>query len=123
MAQGWLTQAQQQEYELIDRAATSACIQAEQQCHKFKMGNVPRTPDLTKAINRVLYWKGVILRATGHRVGTSVLRTRAKKGGMSHNLTTLHLLIEGLQNELKKAYCHYHTLKMTHRVAIHGLGN
>jgi len=90
MAQGQLTWAQQQEYELIDWVATSACIQAEWQCHKFKMGVAPWTPDLTKAINQVLYRGDMILYTTRHRVGTSVLRTHAKKWNASspNDLTT-----------------------------------
>jgi len=59
-------------------------------------------------INKVLYWKGVISRAKGHRVSTLVLWHHAKKGGLNHNMMAIHLPMEDLQDELKKAYCQYH---------------
>jgi len=89
----------------------SACIQAEKQCHKFKMGWIPWTPDLTKMINQILYWKGVISWAQGHRVGTSVLRIYIHKGGLQHNITILQFPLDRLQDELAKAYHWYHKFK------------
>jgi len=65
-----LTRAQQQEYEELDRTATFTRLSAEKHCRKFKMGQVPWTPDLTRKIYRILYWKGVASRAQGHRIGT-----------------------------------------------------
>jgi len=41
---------------------------------------------LPKVINQVLYWKGIMLRAQGQCIGTSVLKMQAKKGGLAHNL-------------------------------------
>jgi len=111
MTKGWLMWEQQQEYESLDCTATSARIQAEWQCRKLKMGKIPWSPDLMRAINWVLYWKGMILRANGHQIGTSVLHTPACKGGFEHNIMSIHLLMETLQDELAKAYCWYHQLK------------
>jgi len=68
-----LTREQQHTYEELDRVVSTARLQAEKQCQKFRMGNVPWTPDLTKRIYRILYWKGLIGWALGWRVGTSVL--------------------------------------------------
>jgi len=68
-----LNREQQHVYEELDRVVSTGRLQAEKQCRKFKMGNVPWTPDLTKQIYRILYWKGLIGWALGRRVGTSVL--------------------------------------------------
>jgi len=76
---GWLTQDQQYEYKAIDQAATMTRISAECQCWKLKMGKAPWSPDLTTAIYWVLFWKGVLLCTNGHRVGSSVLQSQAKK--------------------------------------------
>jgi len=68
-----LTRAQQQEYEALDRTATSTRLSAKKHCRKFKMGQDPWTLDLTRKIYRILYWKGVASHAQGHRIRTSVL--------------------------------------------------
>jgi len=68
-----LTRAQMQEYEQINWEVTVGHLQAECHCQKLKMGKVPWSPTLTKAINNVLYWKGVIAKTWGRRVGTLVL--------------------------------------------------
>jgi len=72
-----MTREQQQEYKELNRVATAARLLAEKQCHKFKMGQVSWTLDLTKKIYWILYWKGIISHALGCWVGTSVLQTRA----------------------------------------------
>jgi len=64
-----------------------------------------------RAINWVLYWKGMILQANSHQMGTSVLRTRARKGGFQHNLMSIHIPMVSHQDELAKAYHQYHQLK------------
>jgi len=111
ISQNRLTRAQQQEYEDLDRTVTTACLLTEKQCRKFKMGKVPWTPDLSKKIYCILYWKGVMSRTLGQRVGTLVLRTRAHKAGFEHSLTVLHLLMETLQEKVLKAAHQYRQLK------------
>jgi len=106
-----LMREQQQEYEEIDRVATTARQLAEKQCRKFKMGKVPWTPDLTKKIYQILYWKGVISQVLGRHVGTLVLRTRARKGGLQHSLQVLQSPMEQLQSKLAKAYRQYQRTK------------
>jgi len=75
------------------------------------MGQVPWTPDLTKKIYHILYWKGVISCVLGCRVRTSVLRTRACKARFQHSLDVLQLPMETLQNNVAKAACQYWQLK------------
>jgi len=80
------------------------------------MGQVPWTPDLTRKIYRILYWKGVISRALGRRIGTSVLRSQAHKAGLQHSLVAIHLPMETLQNNVAKATRQYrHTKKDSNR--------
>jgi len=102
-----MTWEQQQAYEELDCTATTACLLAEKQCRKFKMGQVPWTPDLTRKIYRILYWKGVISCVLGHRVGTSVLRTRACKAGLDRFLSVRHFPMETLKNNAAKAIQQY----------------
>jgi len=111
ISQNHLTRAQQQEYEELDRMVTTARLLAEKQCHKFKMGKVPWTPDLSKKIYCILYWKGVMAHALGRRVGTLVLRTRAHKAGFEHSLKVLQLPMETLQEKVSKATRQYRQLK------------
>jgi len=54
-----LTISQQLEYESIDKAATKLKQYAENKCRKLKAGTVPWCPQVSKAINRILYWKGL----------------------------------------------------------------
>jgi len=54
-----LTQSQQIEYESIDKATTELKRYAENKCRKLKAGTVPWCPQVSKAINRILYWKGL----------------------------------------------------------------
>ncbi len=102
-----MTHTQQQEYEDLDWTVTTARLLAEKQCQKFKMGQVPWTPDLTRKIYRILYWKGVISRALGRRIGTSVLRSQACKAGLQHSLEVIHLPMETLKNNVAKAIQQY----------------
>ncbi len=102
-----LTREQQHTYEELDRVVSMARLQAEKQCQKFKMGNILWTPDLTKRIYRILYWKGIIARALGQRVGTSVLRSRARKAGIQHLFEATQLPLEQLQRNVTTATRQY----------------
>jgi len=54
-----LTRKQQKLLEAIDEETTKAKLTAEQMCRKLLVGKVQWCPQLTKAIARILYWKGV----------------------------------------------------------------
>jgi len=109
--QGWLTWDQQREYETIDWEATAAWILAECWCCKFKFSKIHWSLEKTMAIYWVLYWKGVCSRENRYWVGSSVLQSRIKKGGLTHNLNVVHLPAETLKEELQKAYWRYHQHK------------
>ncbi len=54
------TISQQLEYESIDKKATELKRHAENKCQKLKAGTVPWCPQVSKAINHILYWKGLL---------------------------------------------------------------
>jgi len=70
-----LMHIQIQEYALLDCKISAGKLQAEQNCRKLKMNQVPWSPSLIKAIYWVLYWKGVLAKAKGHQIGISVLHS------------------------------------------------
>jgi len=74
-----LMQSQQTEYESIDKASTELKRYAENKCRKIKAGVVPWCPQVSKAINRILYWKGLQSQLKGCKIGSSVLRQREKR--------------------------------------------
>jgi len=59
----------------------------------------------------VLYWKGVIAKAQGQRVGTLVLHSQAKKCSLNHDLNTSQQPKAQLKISLTKAYQQYSQLK------------
>jgi len=75
------------------------------------MGWVPWNLSQTKAIDRVLYWKGILAKSRGQSIGSLVLWHQAKKGGVTHNLNAMHWPAEQLQAELMWAYRQYDCLK------------
>jgi len=80
---GWLMQRQQDEYKSIDKAATELKRHAEKQCRKIWAGEVQWCPMVSKAINRILYWKGLWSQLNGCAIGCSVLWQQAKKEAYS----------------------------------------
>jgi len=56
----FLTKTQQAEYKAIDKAATEYKRNAEMKCRKFHAGAVLWCPQVSCAINRILYWKGLL---------------------------------------------------------------
>jgi len=70
---GRLTLRQQEEYESIDKAATELKRHTEKQCRKIRVGAVQWCPLVSKAINRILYWKGLWSQLHGCVIGCSIL--------------------------------------------------
>jgi len=72
----------------------------ENHCHKFKNGQVQWCPQVTMAINKILFWKSILKQETGSKVGLSILRTRARKARIDqipypgdYQIATLHEMI------------------------------
>jgi len=99
-----LTHTQIQEYELLDHKISAGKLQAEWNHRNLKMNQVPWSPSLMKAIYWVLYWKGVLVKANGHQIGTSVLHSQVKKGGISHELEVIHCPEAQIEANLSRAY-------------------
>ncbi len=107
----WITKSQVWEFKNINHVVTGTKLAAERQCHKLKIGNVPWCPSLTKAIQQILYWKGVLTKTCSGHIGTSVLRCRAKKAGLVHDLQQITRSKTELQDKIKKAFQKYNWLK------------
>jgi len=106
-----MTQAQIQAYEQLDCEITVGTLQPECHCQKLKMNQVLWSPALTKVIYWVLYWKGMIAKAKGKRIGTSVLQSWAKKESLCHDLEVINHPDEQLEVHLAWMYQQYHRLK------------
>jgi len=74
-----LTRQQKWDYEEIDRLSSDAKRYSETKCRKLTVGKVQWCPKLTRAISRILYWKGLRKRLTGGNIGAQYLHRLAKK--------------------------------------------
>jgi len=99
-----LTKAQQAEYETLDNIVIDAKRFAERHCQKIKAGKIPWCPQVSRCMNRILYWKGLLCRIQGACIGLSVLRTWAKKAGILHSQVSLAIPIETLHSNIAAAY-------------------
>jgi len=86
-----LTKTQQAEYEAIDKAATKYKRHIETKCHKLNAGTVPWCPQVSQAINCILYWKGMLSHQQGCAIGSSILRSQAKKASIDQHVANFTL--------------------------------
>jgi len=91
---------------------TEAKRGAENQCRKFKNGQVQWCPQVTAAINKILFWKSILKWEIGGKVGLLILCTQAQKAKIdtipyqgNYQLETLHKII-------LKAYKPFNGLKL-----------
>jgi len=68
-----LTVKKEHEFKQLDKEITEAKIKAERQCWKIKAGRYGWTPELNKAIQTVLYWKGIEKCQKGGKIGKDIL--------------------------------------------------
>jgi len=88
----------------IDNIITAAKRGAENHCHKLKCGQVQWCPQVTVAINKILFWKSILKRESGRKVGLSILKKQAKKAGIDYPIPTVKTFIS-------KAYKQFWHLK------------
>jgi len=106
-----LTKAQQTEYEALDNISTNSKQFAECHCRKIKAGNIPWCLQVSHSINRILYWKGLLSKILGCKIGTLVLCTRAKKAGITHNSDSLAFSPKAIQNHIAATYQTFNRLR------------
>jgi len=95
----------------IDRRLTEAKHSAENRCRKLKCGSMQWCPRVTAAINKILFWKSVLKHELGGKVGFSILKSRAKKAGLSDVPLVGEASRETIQANISTAYKHFKQLK------------
>ncbi len=99
------------ELNVIDRRVCDAKHNAENHCRKMKCGAIQWCPQVTKAINKILFWKSVLKRESGGKVGLSILVTRAKKAGIDQVPFLGECSLDQIQQNISKAYKQFQYLK------------
>jgi len=99
------------ELNAINRQVCEAKHTAENQCRKMKCGAIQWCPQVTKAINKILFWKSVLKRESGGKVGLSILVTRAKKAGIDQVPFLGECALDQIQQNISKAYKQFQYLK------------
>jgi len=105
------TEQHEKTYNDIDNELTKAKIDAEHRCRKICAGKTPWTPALTQAIQRIMYWKGTVKRATGGRISTTVLKRRAHKGQIIFSSEHWNWHRRELNQRIVSAYDDYYLIK------------
>jgi len=72
---------------------------------------VPWCPQVSTAINHILYWKGLRKPINRHNIGSSVIKQWAKKGSIASHANNYQLQDKIIQENIKKAYKAFHQLK------------
>jgi len=108
---GDLRCSHKQELNVIDHILTKAKQAAEKHCHKFKSGQVQWSPQVTGAINKILFWKSILKRETGGKVGLTILGTQAKKAHIDHVPYPGEIPLLTVQENISRAYKHFARLK------------
>jgi len=106
----WTT-AQEVEYNRLDQEIITAKLKAESLCWKIHASNIPWTPALMQAIQRIMYWKGVMSRRLGNKISTTVLKWRAGKGQLECKEEHWRLPIMALKKKVTAAYSDYFQIK------------
>jgi len=106
-----MTSYQQREYESINKAATEFKCNEENNCRKIKAGAVPWCPQVSKAINQILYRKGLQSWLKGCKIGSSVLWQQAKKGSIINHQDNFLLDNSTIQEKIWAVYKSFHQVK------------
>jgi len=98
-------------YNMLDQEITAAKLKAEQLCRKLRLGKTPWTPELTQAIQRILYWKGISKRSQGGSISTTVLKRRGARGLIGFQEAHWKLPLEVIKKKVNSAYEDYLQIK------------
>ena len=96
-----LNEYQREEYEEIDRIKTFAMEEAERQCRKLKMGEIPWSPELQKVRNKIEYLTLSMRRKLGRKVHAVTLIRTSKKAGMQVEAKTANQIEAMIKDEYK----------------------
>jgi len=88
----------------INHVLTEAKQGAKNKCQKFKSGQVQWCPQVTVAINKILFWKSILKCELGGKVGLSIPRSCAHKARIDLVPYPGEYPIETLQEFVSKAY-------------------
>jgi len=108
---GAMLAKQEHNFEQIDKEITKGKIQAEKQCRKIKAGKYGWTLELNKAIQMVLYWKGIEKRQNGEMIGKDILIHCRVQGGITHTPTNYELVPAIIKSNIQHAYQYLHRLQ------------
>jgi len=106
-----LAKAQQVEYKALDHISIDSKRFAKCHCRKIKASNIPWCLQVSRSINRILYWKGLLSKTQGSKIGSLVLSSWAKKAGIMHSSNSLALPTNVIQNYIMTAYRAFNRLK------------
>jgi len=99
------------ELNAIDYVITGAKRRAENQCRKFRRGQVQWCPQITAAINKILFWKCILKQELSSKVGLTVLHTRAGKASITSVPYPGEYQVENLQAFISKVYKQFQCLE------------
>ena len=95
-------------YNALRQERIKAILYADKKCRKLKMGEVPWSRTLQKAMDTIALWKAVISRKRGTRVSTRFISRLEKHADVENSLRGT--LIQA-QQYMKQAISRYYTLK------------
>jgi len=107
-----LRQHTKKELNAIDHLLMEAKQGAENQCQKFKNGQVQWCLQVTMAININLFWKSILKLETGGKVGLLLLWTQAQKAKIDTVPYPDDYPIETMHKIISKVYKHFNWLKL-----------
>jgi len=99
-----LRRQHQQDLNAIDSVLSQARQGAENLCRKLKCGQVQWCPRITTAINKILFWKAILKRELGGRVGISILRQRAHKAKIDEIPFPQEMSVDSIKDLISRAY-------------------
>jgi len=101
----------QKELNALNHVITEAKCGAENQCQKLKIRQFQWCPQVTMAINKILFWKRILKWELGGKGGLSIIQTRAQKARIDLVPYPGDYQIKTLQELISKAYKQFNQLK------------
>ena len=100
----------QAEINRLDSMHTESMLNAERQCRKIHMGNVPFYPEIYEAALQIIYWKTFLRKVQGAKINSRVLLRLKKKE--KNTLPTQAIISHEIQSQIKSSQETYQQLKL-----------